>query len=44
MRISRTLLEALGHDFHVGLHDGIAQSSELLHVLLVNDFAELLRA
>jgi hypothetical protein len=36
------LLEALGHDFHVGLHDGVAELAELLHVLLVDDFAILL--
>ena len=34
-------LEALGHDLHVGDHDGVAQPSELLHVLLVHDIAEL---
>ena len=28
-------LEALDHDFHVGLHDGVAQLAELLDVLLV---------
>ena len=31
------LLEALQHHFHVGLHDGLAQLAELLHVLLFDD-------
>ncbi len=35
-------LEALHHDFHVRLHHGVAQLAEFLHVLLVNDLAELL--
>ena len=35
-------LEALQHDFHVRLHDGFAQLAELLHILLVDDLAELL--
>ena len=36
------LLEALHHDFHVRLHDGLAQLAELLHILLVDNFAILL--
>ena len=36
------LLEALHHDFHVRLDNRIAQLAELLHVLLVHHFAELL--
>ena len=36
------LLEALGHDFHVGGDDGFAELAELLDVLLVDDFAILL--
>ena len=36
------LLEALGHDFHVGRDDGFAELAELLDVLLVDDFAILL--
>src|SRR5208283_5593844 len=34
--------KALGHDLHIGVHDGIAESPELLHVLFANDFTELL--
>ena len=35
-------IEPLRHDLHVGLHDALAQSSELLHVLVVHDLVELL--
>ena len=35
--------EALRHDFHVRLHDGVALLAELLYVLLVDDFAILLQ-
>ena len=35
-------LEALSHDFHVGLDDGFAELAELLHVLLADDVAVLL--
>src|SRR5436190_18776511 len=35
-------LEALRHDLHVGLDDALAQSAELLDVLLVHDLVELL--
>ena len=36
------LIEALHHDFHVGLDDGFAELAELLDVLLVDDVAILL--
>ena len=35
-------LEALGHDFHVGVDDGFAELAELLDVLLHDDVAVLL--
>ena len=35
-------LEALGHDFHVGVDDGFAELAELLDVLLHHDVAVLL--
>ena len=34
-------IEALRHDFHIGLHDALAQPPELFHVLLVHDLVEL---
>ena len=40
--ISFTRSKPCSHDFHVRLHDGFAELAELLHVLLVDDFAVLL--
>src|SRR4030095_12102464 len=35
-------VEPLGHDLHVGFHDGVAEPTEFLHVLFLHDLAELL--
>src|SRR6266567_3906344 len=36
-------LEALRHDFHVRIHNGLAEPAKFLHVLLADNLAELLR-
>ncbi len=36
--------ESLGHNFHVGLYDRVAETTELLLILLQNNFIEMLAA